>query len=493
MTRPAAPVAWKLVLAAAAAKVALQLSTANFYGAHRDEFYYLASGQHPAWGYVDNPPLVPWLYRLQEMVFGHSVVALAVVPALLGGVYVVLAAGMTADLGGRRPAQTLAVCVAWLGPIYLTTSHFLSTASLDLVWWALASWLVIHLVRTGDTRWWVAVGAVVGAGLLTKDTIVFWALAAALGLLSTPQRALLRSRWLAVGACVAGAIVAPNVAWQVSNHWPTLQFLGNLRAENSSSDLRQFVPLQLAMVTLAGTVVWVVALRVLRRRPEWHQQRWLAHGYIAAFIVLFALAGKAYYLGSWYLPLVAVGATAIEASWSPRRRRYLLAAVLATGLVTAPLFTPLLPADVAVSSGITSANTDLGGMLGWRQVVGQISAVLHGLPARQQRSAVIFTEDYSEAGAVDFYGRALGLPAAISGHNTFWLWGYGHPAPGATVVAVGLESSFVHRYWSSVTLAATLGTGRRQIDPQERGAPVWVCRDLRVPWAVLWPAARHYN
>lgn len=490
---PRRSLAWQVALVAAGSKVAFQLATANLYGAHRDEFYYLESGRHLAWGYVDNPPLVPWLYRLGEVVFRHSVLGMAVIPALLGGVYVLIAAWMTADLGGCRGAQSLAAAVAWLAPIYLTASHFLSTVSLDLVWWALASWLVVRLVRRGDTRWWIAVGAVVGAGLMTKDTIVFWVLAALVGLATTPQRALLRSRWLFVGAILAGLIAAPNFAWQVANHWPTAQFLHNLRAQNASSDLVQFVPLQLAMETPAGTAVWVVALFVLRRRPEWRQQRWVAHGYAACFAVLFALGGKAYYLASWYLPLVAVGAVALEAAWSPLRRRVLLGAIVATGAIVAPLFTPVLPATVAVSAGLTAANKDLGGMLGWPHVVKEISIVFDSLPPNQRESAVIFTANYSEAGAVDFYGPSLGLPQAISGHNSFWLWGYGHPVPGAPVIAVGLPSSFVLRYWRSVTRAATIGSDHVPVDPQEKGAPIWVCRGQRVPWPVLWPAARHYD
>ena len=510
-TRPSpATLAWPLVAVAATAKVAFQLATANLYGAHRDEYYYLASGRHWAWGYVDNPPLVPWLYRLQQLAFGHSVTALAVVPALLGGAYILIAAAMTADLGGGAPAQALAVAVAWLGPIYLTPSHFLSTVSLDLVWWALGSWLVVRMVRTGDTRWWVAVGAVVGAGLMTKDTIVFWVLAAGVGLLTTPERALLRSRWLPVGAALAGVMVAPNIAWQVAHGWPTASFVSNLRAANASTDLVQFVPLQLAMATLAGTVVWGVALWALWRRPRWRDQRWLANGYVVCFAALLASGGKAYYLGSWYLPLIAVGAVEIAAvelaatemgiagvraaaARSRRRRRALLGAVIATGALTAPLFTPVLPEATAVSAGLTTTNKDLGGMLGWPHLVAQVSAVFHQLPAFEQRSAVLFTSNYSEAGSIDFYGPALGLPRAISGHNNFWLWGYGHPAPGATVIAVGLPFGFVHRYWSSVTRAATLGAGGVPIDPQEEGAPVWVCRGQRTPWRVLWPAARHYD
>jgi len=484
---------WAFVAPLAGTKIVFQLLTANLYGAHRDEFYYLESGHHLAWGFVDNPPLVPLLYRVSETIFGHSILSLAFIPALLGGIFIILGALIAADLGGGRRAQVVTSLVAWLGPIFLTTSHFLSTTSLDLVFWSLASWLVIRMVRSGDTRLWLAVGAVCGVGLLNKDTMAFWAVAAGVGLLCTPQRKLLGSWWLAAGVAIALIIVSPNVAWEASHHWATLEFLRNLHANNSSADLVKFAPLQLAIVTLAGTVVCVVALRALKGRAEWRSQRWLAFGFVAAFVVLFALEGKAYYLGSWYLPLVAVGAVGVERYWSQRSGRLLAVAIVATGLLTAPIFTPILPTNVAVVAGFDTLNSDLGGMMGWPHVVNQIAAVVHALPSSESRSVVIFTNDYSEAGAVDFYGPALDLPSAISGHNTFWFWGYGHPAPGAVVVAVGLSSFFVHHYWSSVTQVATLGVSGPPIDPQERGVTIWVCRDQRTSWATLWPHAKHYG
>jgi 4-amino-4-deoxy-L-arabinose transferase-like glycosyltransferase len=275
-------VAWWALGALAGSKAAFQLATANLYGAHRDEFYYLESGHHLAWGYVDNPPLVPALYRLQEAVFGHSVAALAVVPSLLGAVFVILGGLIAADLGGGRAAQILTGLVAWLGPIFLTTTHFLSTVSLDLVFWALASWVLVRLVRSGNCRLWIAVGLVCGVGLLNKDTMIFWAVAAGIGLLCTPQRALLRSWWVPAGGILAFAVVSPNIIWQAQHHWATLEFLRHLRSNNSSTDQAQFAPLQLAIVTIAGTMVWVVAIRALLRKPEWGAQRWLAYGYGAA-------------------------------------------------------------------------------------------------------------------------------------------------------------------------------------------------------------------
>jgi hypothetical protein len=482
----------KILIPLAVAKVGLQLLTANLYGAHRDEFYYLESGHHLAWGYVDNPPLVPAAYRLEEFVFGHSVFGLAVLPAFLGGIYVVLGGLLARELGGRRFAQLLTGVVAWLGSLFLTTSHFLSTVSFDLVFWALGSLLVMRMIRTGEKRLWVAIGVICGIGLLNKYTMGFWIVATLVGLLLTPQRRILASLWLPVGAVIAAVLVAPNIAWEFAHHWPTLEFLRNLRAGNAHTDLTQFVPQQLLLLTVGGAIVWITAL-VMLARSEWRNQRWLLIGYAVAFVIILALAGKPYYLGSWYLPLVALGSAAIEARWRRGSQQVVLAVVVVTGLLLAPFATPLLPESAAVRAHIDTANADIGGMMGWPSVVDSIADDYRQLPVAQQRHAVVLTDNYSEAGAVDFYGPSLELPSAISGHNSFWMWGFGHPSPHATVIAVGLTSDVVHRYWGSVVRVGTLGIGPVPVDPHERGAAIWICRDQKVAWSTLWPALKHYD
>lgn len=486
-------IVWRVVVPIAVAKVVFQLATSALYGAHRDEFYYLAGGHHLAWGYVDHPPLVPWIYRLSETLFGHSIPALHVFPALIGGVFVVLGALLARELGGGRRAQVLAATVAALGPLYGTTSHFLSTVTLDIVFWALASLFVVRIVRTGDTRWWLAVGAVCGAGLLNKHTMAFWMLGAVVGLLATSQRRVLASRWLAVGAAIAFAMFLPNLVWQATHHWATLEFLRNLRRNNGGSDVAQFLPLQLGIVSLAGTVVWFVALRRAwsdGRRVTW---RWLAMGYVVLFVVLFVAEGKAYYLGSWYLPLVAAGAVVIEQRWSERAWKVMTGAVVVTSLVTLPLFTPLLPIRTVTALGIDDANKDMGGMLGWHDVVDQVAAQFHALARGEQAHATILTDDYSEAGAVDFWHDSAHVPEAISGHNSYWLWGYARAGDGP-VLAVGVDRALLSRYWGSVVQVGALrSTDAHPIDPQERDVPMYVCRDQRAPWSVIWPHLRHYE
>lgn len=485
--------AWPATATIAAVKIAFDLATAGFYSAHRDEFYYLAGGHHLSWGYVDHPPLVPVLYRVGEILFGHSTEAMHVLPAFLGGLYILLAVLLAREFGGGRFAQVLAALVAAVAPLYLTTTHFLSTVSLDIVAWAIASLLLARMVRKGDRRLWLLIGLTVGIGLMNKHTLVFWVLGAGIGLLATPQRRLLWSWWTVAGAALALAIFSPNLVWQFQHDWATLQFLQHVRQGNASSDRSQFVPLQLLIMTLAGTIVWIAALLALARRPEWSSQRWLAIGFLALFVTLFALGGKAYYLGSWYLPLVAIGSVVLERRWQRATARWALpAAVVVTGLLVAPVFTPVLPESTVVALHLDTTNKDLGGMLGWPSLVNQVAAVFHSLPASEQESATILTRDYSEAGAINFWRDRLALPAAISGHNSYWLWGYGDASNG-TVVVVGLSKRVVDSFWADVEPAGTLGADGAVIDPQERGLPIWICRQPKVSWAVIWPQLRAYN
>ena len=487
------PLATRLVALAALAKVVFHLSTATVLGFHRDEFYYLAGGRHLSWGYVDHPPLTPFLDRVSETLLGDSQFALHVLPALVGGLLVVLAAVLARELGGGRTAQGITMLVAGLGPLYLTPMHFLGTVTVDLLAWAAATWLVIRIVRTGDVRLWLAVGAVVGLGLLNKHSMLFWLGGAGVGLLLSPERRLLGNRWFVAGAALATLMFLPNLVWQIQHHWPTLEFLGNLRAEHAAEDMSQFIPLQFGIVTIAGTALWVVALRRLLRDPAWRQYRWLAIAYGLLFVVLFASGGKAYYLGSIYLPLVAIGAVVVEQSWTRVARRRLVAAIVATGILLAPVFTPLLPTSALATVPLQKVNGDASAMLGWHDVARQIATAYHRLPADQQRSGVIFTANYSEAGAVDYWKHQLDLPGAISGHNTYWYWGYQPERRGVPVLAVGFDQTYLNRFFGGCQHVGVLHAAHDLMDSVALGEQLTVCQTIKAGWAATWPKLKHFQ
>ncbi|MDQ1397436.1 MAG: hypothetical protein QOG64_2695, partial [Acidimicrobiaceae bacterium] len=356
---------------------------------------------------------------------------------------------------------------------------------------------VLRIIRTGDTRLWVAVGVVVGIGLMNKHTVLFWVAGMGVGLLATPERRLLASRWLVVGGAVAAFLVLPNLVWQVQHDFATLTFLGNLRRRLLAENMTQFVPIQLGLVTLAGTVVAIVGLRWLVRRPagdtpSGSSYRALAIGYLAVVVVLFALGGKGYYVGSMYLPLVAAGSVAVERTWSARGRRGIAVAVVFTGLLSAPVFTPILPSSALRTVKLHEVNADLGGLLGWHDVARAVAAVHRSLPPGERAGAVILTSNYSEAGAVDYWRSSLGLPKAISGHNNYWIWGPGRARQG-TAVVVGFSSDYLSRYFGRVDLAAVIRRSDGLLDKQEVGQSIWICRQQLRPWPVIWPELKTFS
>src|SRR5450755_932711 len=225
----AEPAGWIAVIAAAA--FAVELAVSARYGYHRDELYFLAAGQHPAFGYVDQPPLTPLLARLSAVLSGNSLVALRLIPALAMAALVALTAAMSRLLGAGRTGQLLAALAAATCAEYLGAMHLLTTTTPDFVLWAVTLLLVMRLLASQDPRWWVAIGGCVGVGSEAKWNIGFLAGALVIGFAATPSRRLLASRWLLVGAIIAAALAAPDVIWQAAHGWPNFAVFRSLQGQ----------------------------------------------------------------------------------------------------------------------------------------------------------------------------------------------------------------------------------------------------------------------
>src|ERR1700722_8372356 len=198
------------------------------YGYFRDELYYAACGQHLAWGYVDQAPLIAVIARLSRWLFGDSLHALRFFPALSAGAKILLTGWIVRELGGRRYAQVLAATAVLICPIYLTMDNFLSMNAFEPVFWMLCVAISLRLIRTGNQRLWVLFGIVAGIGILNKHSMFVFGLGFFLSLLATRQRRLLRGPWIWIGAVVALIISLPNLIWEMNNHWPTIEILRNV-------------------------------------------------------------------------------------------------------------------------------------------------------------------------------------------------------------------------------------------------------------------------
>ena len=460
IVRPADPTlraALRLAFLFSAIKLVLHIA-ANLWEAHigygyfRDEFYYIACGRHLAWGYVDHGPIVAVQARISELVFGKSLAGLRFLSALAGAGRVFLTGILAWALGGRRPAQGLAMLGVLLVPQYLGTDSYLSMNSFESLFWMTCLLALVLIQRQngpnvsdGSARLWLLFGLSAGIGVLNKPSMAFFLFALLAALLLTPQRRLLATKWAVAGVVLLILIALPNLLWQIHNHWPTLEFLRNGQLGNKSIRLSPlgFVAKQIVNMGPLLAFLWIPGLvRVLRSSSE----RWIGLTFILFFLAMMAMHAKDYYVSPIYPVLFAAGGIAWETRFAKRKwvtadRAYAFP-IYATALIVGaifilPLSLPLMPPAEWLAymkathlDGINgNSETNSSGPLpqfyadrfGWQEEVDQIQHVYDSLPPDQQKITGILCQNYGEAGAVDFLGH--NLPPALSAHNNYYLWG----------------------------------------------------------------------
>jgi hypothetical protein len=477
------------VLAVAGLMVLGLLAVSGAYGFHGDEMYYIVAGQHPALGYVDQPPLTPLLSAASVALFGVSPTAVRLLPALEMGLIVILISLIVRDLGGSRRAQVLAAITAALSG-YLGAGHLDTTTEPDLLAWAVILWLLVELLAGGDRRLWLAVGVTAGIGLENKDTLVFLGAGLAVGLVLARRWDVVRSPWAWSAIGIALLMWVPNLVWQAMNGWPQLT-MAQAISQYAGDNRGQIVPLLwlftgpfLFPVTAAG-LIWV--LRSKAAAP------WRAIG-IAALVGLLLVVvsgGKAYYAIGSVPVFMAAGAILLD-RWLARGHTRVKGVTFATaavlsGALIAYLTLPILPLATYAKSTLPATVPDVANTVGWPQFVTTVEGVVSALPADERAHAVILTNDYSEASPLILLGT--GLPPVYSGHNSYWDWG--PPPPDLTVVVhVGdWRPADPSQFFIGCHDVAHIDNGLG-IPNGEQGEAVSVCTGLRAPWTTLWPELR---
>ena len=481
-------VPWPVLVAAGLMVVGLVVLS-GAYGFHGDEMYFIVAGQHPAFGYVDQPPLTPLLSAASVALFGVSPTAVRLFPALEMGLIVILIALITRDLGGSRRAQILASVTAALSG-YLGAGHLNSTSDLDFLAWAIVLWLLVKLLAGGDRHLWLALGVVTGIGLENKDTLLFLGAGLAVGLVLTRRWDVVRSPWAWAAIGMALLIWAPNLVWQATNGWPQIT-MANAISQYADDNRGQIVPLlwlfsgPLLFPVSAAGLFWV--LRAKAAAP------WRAIGIaaIVALLLVVVSGGKAYYAIGIAPVFMAAGAILLD-RWLARGHFRLKAgsfgtAAVLSGALIAYLTLPILPLATYATSSLPATVPDIANEVGWPQFVATVENVVAELPADQRAQAVILTNDYSEASPLVLLGT--GLPPVYSGHNSFWSWG--PPPPNLTVVVhVGdWRPTDWSQFFVGCQVVAHIDNGLG-IDNSEQGKDVSVCTGLRAPWTTLWPSLR---
>ena len=479
------------------------------YGYFRDELYFAACGEHLAWGYVDQAPLIALIARVSRTLFGDSLASLRFFPALAAGATVWIGGAIARELGGGRFAQMLASVSALCAPIYLTFGNLLTMNAFEPLFWSLCALLAIRAIRLDRPHLWLAFGLVSGIGIENKHSMLFFGAAIVFGLLATEARTEFRARWIWLGGLLALLIFLPNLLWQAANGWPTLEFLRYRQAaENVPLSALTFIAQQgLLTGPLAAPVAAAGFLFLLGGRAV-RPYRFLAYGYLVLLAALIALNGKIYYLAPYDVILFGAGGVWVERAIARARRAFwkpaILAPIVAAGLAAAPLALPILPVDAAARYsrffGVEKVHVEyqptgalpqlFADMFGWENQVATAADVLHGLEPGEQQRAVILAGDYGEAAAVDFFGARYGLPKAVSAENAYYLWGPGG-ASDDLVIAYGFDLLKLDALFADVRQVAVIHSPYAM--PDENNLPVYICRKPRMSFRRAWPILHSYG
>jgi hypothetical protein len=424
----------------AGVKFLFHMATAGLYGFFIDEIYFLACGQHLAWGYVDFPPLTAFQAWLTRFLFGDSPYSIRLFPSLAGAALVLLAAAIARELGGGRFARIMAALVVLFSPGYLAFCSYLSMNAVEPVIWSGCALIVIRIIKRDDPRLWPWFGVLAGIGLLNKHTMVVFGFAVVTGLLLTADRRLMFNRWFVLAGVITLVIFLPNLTWEIRHHFPHLEQLANIKRNGRDVQMNPitFLLFDVLLANPAAAPLWIAGL-VSLLAGSLKRFRALGLVWVVVYAVLIAANGRFYYLLPAFVILIAAGAIATERITERRRwmRPAYSALVVLIGALIAPITVPVLPPNAYFRfTEITHINQPrfehrktnampqfFADRFGWPEMVATVAHAYYSLPPDVRAKTAIFGNDYGQSGAIDFYGPRYGLPRAIGGHLSNWYWG----------------------------------------------------------------------
>ena len=480
------------------------------YGIFRDELYYLACSDHPAIGYVDQPPLSIFILSFSTFLFGDSLFALRLVPAVCGAAVVVITGLIAKELGGGRFAQVIAAVASIASLNRLAMDNFYSMNSFDHLFWALAAFIIVRLIRDEQPRFWLLLGVILGLGLLNKMGVAWLGAGFFVGMLLTPHRAWLKTKWTWITATTAFAIFLPFIIWNLTHDFAHWEFIQRATSQKYSGLTPiSFIVGQILINNPASFPLWLCGLYFFFFHKEGKRFRLTGIIYVVALMILILNGhSKPEYLAPAYAMLFAGGGVMLEMALARASLRWLrpayVALIAVAGIVLAPAVLPILPVETYIryadAMGIkptTSETKQLdklpqfyADMFGWEDKVKAVAKVFHKLTPDEQRKCAIYADNYGRCAAIDFFGEKYGLPKSIGNHNNYWIWGPGIFSGEIIIVLGGALEDKQQRY-QSVEVAGTATC--EYCMPYENNLSIYVCRGLKVPVDDVWKQIKHYD
>jgi hypothetical protein len=515
-----------IVVVIALAKLAFHCYFNNRYGYFRDEFDYMACGNHLAWGYVDQPPLIPFLIHFWRAIAGDSLRSIRFIPALASSLLVVQTAVLAREFGGRRFALLLSAITVLIAPQYLSNGSLLTTNCLEPNLWMGCAYFAILAIKRSDPRYWLWFGVVAGIGLEEKYSIALFGFGMVIGLLLTPQRRAFLNPLIWLGGLAALLIFLPNLLWNIHYHWPFVELMRNIRADGRDVvlPLPQFFFQQTVLLDPITTPIWIAGLVAFFVSARLKPYRTLGWCYLVCFAVFFVLHGKNYYLSPIYPMLLAAGAVVLESAIDGKKmtvagvekleasrnrlawmKPVIVVILVASGAHLAPITVPILSPEkfIAYTKYLPMKLPVMehsheravlpqwyADQFGWREIVDETAKAYFQIRPTDRPGCGIFAQDYGQAGAIDFLGRQYGLPPALSGHQSYWLWGP-RGYSGNCLVVLDDSRERLEQLFDRVEYVGTSADNRYAL---ERDIAVYICRGAKFgSLEKVWPKLKKWR
>ena len=483
--------------------------TNSRYGYFRDELYYIACARHPALGYVDLAPLSALLLRIELAIFGDSLFALRLFPALASAGTVWLTGVIARQLGGRAWAASLASIGSLSALVFLALGNVYSMNIFEPLFWMGCAYCLIRIIQGGRQTWWLWFGALAGLGVENKHSIAFFGIGVVLALLLSPQRREFARAGIWFGGLIALALTLPNLIWQIQHHWPTYELLTNIAHSHKNVVLSppEFLLQQMLILNPATLPLWLGGLIWLFATTEGRHYRVLGFAYLITLAEFIILHGKHSYLAPIYPILFAAGGVAFE-RWLAGTFRFVrpvyAAIMILIAAILAPTVVPILPPEKLIAymeaihftppkteTSHTAALPQLfADQFGWREMAASVGRAYTKLSPNDQRIVGIFCQDYGQAGAIDFFGKKYGLPPALSGHQNYFLWGP-RGYSGDLLLVLDDNDRDEREQFRSVQDLGPVESSRWAM-PSEQRQHIYLCRGLKKDLRQVWPTLKEW-
>ena len=448
-----------LILALSILNLIIYLITTGFfaYGIFRDELYYLACAIRLDLGYVDHPPLSIYILAVWKWLFGDTLLAIRLVPAIVSSMTLFMLGIFTRRLGGGRAAIIISMLAYMLTPIFLGMNTIFSMNTFDFLFWITSAYFLLRIVQEENKKLWIWLGVVIGLGLLNKTSMLWLASGVFLAIVFTPLRKDLKTKYPYIAALIALIIFLPFIIWNITHDFAHLEFMRNAASRKYGGLTPiSFIMDQLLILNPLAIFIWLPGIYFFFFNEEGKKFKAVMFIWLATFLILLINGhSKGEYIAAAYQILFASGAVMIEI-WSKSKSWFKYAIVIPVvlaGLLISPFARPTLTLEQflkyqralgleppsnegqELNGGIPQFYAD---MHGWEEMAKTVSKVYQSLPGEEQKATLVYCSNYGKAGAIEYYSKKYPLPKVICPHNSYWYW-WPEQKNNTTLIIIGGE------------------------------------------------------